>query len=165
MKSGFLQRRIVQPVLNLLGQGTKPEEIALSIACGLVLGVFPSLGSTLLCFLAALTFGLNLPALQLVNYLMYPVQFALLIPFIRAGEVLFRSSRLPLSLTQILAMIKAGVWHSIKVLWVATIHAIAVWGLIAPLAIYVLYRVLAPVLRRLALEARLYRASGGTEAC
>jgi uncharacterized protein (DUF2062 family) len=164
MKSGFFHRRIVKPVLDLLRQGTKPEEIALSIACGLVLGIFPSLGwTTLLCFVAAVTFRLNIPAMQLVNYLMYPVQLALLIPFIRAGELLFHSTRLPLSLIQILAMIKAGVWHSIKVLWLATLHAIAVWALIAPLSIYALYRILAPVIRRLAPENGLYGAAEGAE--
>ena len=161
-----MRRRIARSVLDLLRQGTTPEEIALSIAFGLVLGVFPSLGwTTLLCLLAAVTFGLNLPSIQLVNYFAYPLQLALLVPFIRAGELLFHSTRLPLSLTQILAMIKAGVWHAIEVLWIATVHAIAVWALIAPLAIYILYRVLAPVLRRVALEAGLHPAAGGTEAC
>jgi uncharacterized protein (DUF2062 family) len=166
MNDGFFQRRIVRPVLDLLRQGTTPEKIALSIAFGLVLGVFPSLGwTTLLCFLAAFMFGLNLPAVQLVNYFVYPLQLALLIPFIRAGERLFHSPRLPLSLTQILAMIKAGVWHSIKVLWVATAQAIAVWVLIAPLSIYVLYLVLTPLLRRLALVSGLQQTSHGREVC
>jgi uncharacterized protein (DUF2062 family) len=166
MSHGFLQRRIVQPIVNLLRQGTTPEEIALSIAFGLVLGIFPSLGwTTLLCLLATVMFGLNLPSVQLVNYFAYPLQLALLVPFIRAGELLFHSTRLPLSLTQILAMIKADVWHAINVLWIATVQAIAVWVLIAPLAIYILYRVLSLALRRVALEAGLYRAPGGTEAC
>jgi len=166
MSNAFFDRRVIQPVLNLLRQGTKPEEIALSIAFGLVLGIFPSLGwTTLLCLLAAVTFRLNLPAVQLVNYLVYPLQLALLIPFIRAGELLFHSAIMPLSVSQILAMIKAGVWHSIKVLWIATVQAIAVWALIAPPAIYILYRILAPALRRLAMETGLYRPTRGTEVC
>ena len=166
MSHGFLQRRIVVPVLDLLRQGTTPEEIALSMAFGLVLGIFPSIGwTTLLCLLAAVIFGLNLPSVQLVNYFAYPLQLALLVPFIRAGELLFHSTRLPLSLTQILAMIKADVWHAIHVLWIVTVQAIAVWVLIAPLAIYILYRILAPVFRRLALESGLYRGPRGTEAC
>jgi uncharacterized protein (DUF2062 family) len=165
MSNGFFHRRIVRPLLDLLLQGATPEKIALSIAFGLVLGIFPSLGwTTLLCLLAAVTFGLNLPAVQLVNYFAYPLQLVLLIPFIRAGELLFHSTRLPLSLAQILAMIKADVWHAINVLWIATVQAIAVWALIAPLAIYILYRIVAPIIRRVALEAGLYRAPGGTEA-
>ena len=88
--NSLFQRRITRPILEVLRQGTTPEKIALSIAFGLVLGIFPAIGwTTLLCFLAAIIFRLNLPAVQLVNYFMYPVQLALLIPFIRAGELLF----------------------------------------------------------------------------
>jgi uncharacterized protein (DUF2062 family) len=171
MSHGFFQRRVVRPILDLLRQGSTPEKIALSIAFGLVLGIFPSLGwTTLLCLLAAVIFRLNLPAVQLVNYFAYPLQLAMLIPFIRAGEFLFHSVSLSLSLTQILAMIKADVWHSIKVLWIATVHAIAAWALIAPLAIYVLFRILSPILRRLALASglsgrKLNVSAVGTEVC
>ncbi len=169
MNPGFFQRRILRPVLDLLSQGTSPEKIALSISFGLVLGVFPSLGwTTLLCFLAAVIFRLNLPAVQLVNFFVYPLQLVMLIPFIRAGEFLFHGGRLSLSVAQILAMIKADVWHAIKVLWIATVHAVAAWALVAPLAIYVLFRILSPMLRRLALasglsERELSVAAVGTE--
>jgi uncharacterized protein (DUF2062 family) len=166
MSDGFIQRRIIQPVLHLLRQGTTPEEIALSMAFGLVLGIFPSLGwTTLLCFLATLLFGLNLPAVQLVNYFAYPLQLALLIPFIRAGEILFHSARLPLSVAQIVAMIHANVGNAIKVLWIVTLHAIAVWTMLAPPVIYILYRALVPVLQRLARVSGLRKPADGTEAC
>ena len=79
-------------ILDLLRQGITPEKIALSIAFGIVLGVFPALGWTaLLCLVASAGLRLNLPAMQLVNFLVYPLQLLLLVPFIRAGEVLFRS--------------------------------------------------------------------------
>ncbi len=82
MIAGWLRRKIVNPILDLLRQGITPEKIALSIALGLTLGVAPVLGSTsILCLLAAFVLGLNLPAIQLVNYLVYPLQLALLAPF------------------------------------------------------------------------------------
>ena len=150
----FFHRRIVRPILGLLRQGITPEKIALSVAFALVLGVFPAVGwTTLLCLIVAIRLRLNVPAMQLVNYLVYPLQLMLLVPFIRAGEILFRAPRLSLSLAQIMSMIHAGVWQAIKTLWVATVHAIAVWAIIAPLAIYLIYRVLAPVLGKIA-EAR-----------
>ncbi len=152
---GWMQRRLVKPIVDLLTQGITPEKIALSMAFGLVLGVFPALGwTTLLCFVAAVWFRLNVPAMQLVNYLMYPLQLALLVPFIRAGEWLFRAPKLVISLSQILAMVKADVWHAIAALWVATIHAVIVWALLAPVAVWVIYRVLAPMLRKLAEGSR-----------
>ena len=166
MSAGFFQRRIVRPVLDLLRQGTTPEKIALSIAFGIVLGIFPSLGwTTLLCFLATLLFELNLPAVQLVNYFVYPLQMVLLIPFIRAGEILFHGARLPLSLVQIVGMIHANVGNAIKVLWVVMLHAIAVWSLLAPATIYILYLVLVPVLRRLAQVSGLRKSADCTEVC
>ncbi|PWT97605.1 MAG: hypothetical protein C5B51_31055 [Terriglobia bacterium] len=63
-----------------------PETVALILAIGLVVGVFPVFGiPTLLCTLAAVTLRLNLPALQLINQLSSPLQLALLIPLARAG--------------------------------------------------------------------------------
>ena len=72
MKPGFFHRRVVAPIVALLTQGITPGKIALSLAFGITLGVFPVLGTTtLLCVAAALMFGLNLPAIQLVNWLIY----------------------------------------------------------------------------------------------
>lgn len=159
MNNGFFHRKIVRPVVDLLRQGITPEKIALSIACGLILGIFPALGwTTLLCFLAAVIFRLNLPAVQLVNYFFYPLQLLLLIPFIRAGELFFHSARMPLSLTQILALIKTDAGHAIRTLWMATVHAVAVWALIAPLLVYLIYKILTPALRRVAAVSGMLRS-------
>ena len=63
-----------------------PETVALVVAVGLVLGVFPVFGCpTFLCAAAAVILRLNLPALQLVNQLSSPLQLALLIPLGRFG--------------------------------------------------------------------------------
>jgi uncharacterized protein (DUF2062 family) len=145
----FFHRRPVRPILDLLRQGVTPEKIALSIALGVALGVFPVLGSTTaLCALAALVLRLNLPAIQVVNYFVYPLQIALLIPFFRMGEWLFRSPHLPLSVSQIYAMIHANMWDAIRSLWTTAWHAVIVWCLLAPVFVAIVYAVLAPVLRR-----------------
>lgn len=66
--------------------GLSPETIAVIFVLGLVLGVFPVFGlPTLLCAAAAVTFRLNLAAIQLVNQLSAPLQYALLFPLGRAG--------------------------------------------------------------------------------
>jgi hypothetical protein len=151
MKHGFFHRRVVAPIVTLLTQGITPEKIALSLAFGIVLGIFPVLGSTtILCAVAALIFQLNLPAIQLVNYLIYPLQLFMLVPFIRMGEKLFRVAPLPLSLTQILAMVRADLPHAISRLWLAEVHAILAWLLSGPPAIFLLYIVLSRALRQVA---------------
>lgn len=165
MKPGFFHRRVVAPIVALLTQGITPEKIALSLAFGIVLGTFPVLGSTtVLCAAAALVFELNLPAIQLVNYLIYPMQLFLLVPFLRIGEKLFHAHALQFSLAQILSMLRADMPHAVATLWLAEVHAICAWLLTGPLAISLLYLLLSSVLRqvassnglRAAMEAKLY---------
>jgi hypothetical protein len=67
----------------------KPEQVALLVSVGLVAGVFPIMGiPTLLCLLAAAGLRLNPLALQLVNNISSPLQWALLLPLVRAGAYL-----------------------------------------------------------------------------
>src|SRR6267143_1282461 len=109
VQKGFFYRRLVRPILDLLRQGVTPEKLALGLAIGGALGVFPALGcTTLLCTIVAIVLRLNLPAIQIVNYFVYPIQIALLVPFFRLGEKLFRAAPLPVSIAQIQGMIHAN---------------------------------------------------------
>ncbi|HUO61818.1 MAG TPA: DUF2062 domain-containing protein [Candidatus Acidoferrales bacterium] len=133
-------RKLVQPVLDLLTQGVTPEKIALSLTIGAVVGTFPLLGTTTtLCTLLAIAFGLNLPAIQLANYAVYPVQLLLLLPAIRIGEKLAHASPLALSVAQITAMVHADRWYAARVLWHSAAHALIGWTLFAIPALIVLY--------------------------
>src|ERR1700752_5013056 len=124
MTNGFLSRKLLRPLLELLRQGATPEKLALSIALGAVLALLPAIGcNTTLCALIALIWRLNLPAVQLVNYFLYPLQIALLIPFFRLGEKLFRAPHLPLSVSQIALMVHANFWGAVAFLWNTTWHA------------------------------------------
>jgi uncharacterized protein (DUF2062 family) len=146
---GFFKRWLVGPILDLLRQGVTPEKIALSVALGAALGVIPALGwSTTLCAIAAIVLRLNLPAIQIVNYFVYPAQIALLVPFFRWGEKLFRAQHFPISVPQIYGLFHAGAWIAIKLLWTTIWHAIVVWGMMAPVFIGLLYVILMPLLRR-----------------
>jgi uncharacterized protein (DUF2062 family) len=147
----FLQKRLVRPILQLLTQGITPEKIALSLAFGIMLGVFPVLGTTsLLCLIAAVLFRLNLAAVQLVNILVYPLWFALLIPFVRVGERLFGAPPLALTGSQILSLAHAGFLHSVSLLWLTALRAAAAWLLVGPAGVIALYLILVPLIRSLA---------------
>ncbi len=149
MTEGLFKRRLVRPIVELLKQGVTPEKIALSIALGAALGVFPVIGSTTaLCAIAAIVLRLNLPAIQIVNYSMYPAQIALLVPFFRLGEKLFRAPRFQVSVPQIYALFQASTWNAIKLLWTTTWHAIVAWSLLAPVFVAAVYVMLVPILRR-----------------
>ena len=138
MITGFLYRKIVGPVVALIKQGISPEKISLGMACGIVLGVFPVLGSTtILCGLAALIFRLNLPAIQLVNYMVYPLQIMLLIPFFHLGDLLFQVEPLPLSAQELITLLQADLWGTIRAFWNNTLRAIVAW-LLASLPIFLI---------------------------
>jgi uncharacterized protein (DUF2062 family) len=151
MSFSFWRHRIVEPLIGLLKQGVTPEKIALGLAMGIVLGVTPMVGSTtILCMVAAFLLRLNPAAIQLVNYLMMPLQLALLIPFIRAGEWVFGAARNPVTLDRIRQLIEANVWHAIVALWTSTVHALAVWATLGALAVFPIYWLLVGPLRKLA---------------
>lgn len=140
MTGDFLKRHLVHPVIKLLVGGVTPEKIALSLTLGLVIGVCPVLGlTTVLCAAAAILFRLNLPAIQLTNYLAYPLQFVFMIPFIRFGEHLFGAERLRFSVQQMLAMARADLSHAVATLWLAALQGLAAWLLVSPILVFILY--------------------------
>lgn len=74
----------------LFSGGLAPREMAFTLCLGGALGVMPLIwGTTVLCALLAARFRLNQAAMQAINYLCYPLQLALFIPFCRLGEQLF----------------------------------------------------------------------------
>jgi uncharacterized protein (DUF2062 family) len=149
--ASFVRRRIVEPVLDLLRQGVTPEKLALSLAFGLGIGIFPVLGvSTVLCTVVAIALRLNLPAIQLVNYLASPLQLVLIIPFVRVGEHVLGLKAQPLSIAEGFRIMAEGVLHAIVVLWDAIVHAALGWIVIGPVLIFALYRAFRPILVRAA---------------
>jgi uncharacterized protein (DUF2062 family) len=144
-----LHRKLIQPFIELLKQGVTPEKIALTIALGVTLGVTPVIGSTtMLCTLAALALQLNLPAILLINGAVYPLQLALLVPFLRAGAWMFRAHGPTPSIGQIFHLIRTDVWLATTTLWIATMHALVIWLIAGCAATAVVYLVLAALLRR-----------------
>jgi uncharacterized protein (DUF2062 family) len=71
-------------------QGLEPDQIAWCISLGLVCGVFPVMGTTtILVALIALVFRLNIVLIQLIHWLVSPLQLLLLIPFFQLGQTWF----------------------------------------------------------------------------
>lgn len=70
--------------------GLTPQKLALTLCIGFALGIMPLLwGTTLICIMLAHFFRLNHAALQAVNYLLYPLQLTLLVPFFKLGAWLY----------------------------------------------------------------------------
>lgn len=98
---------------------------------GLGVGIFPVFGTTtILCAVLAGVFRLNQPVVQVANYLAYPLQISLFIPFLRMGDRWFRLPPGALSLPAFLASMRMEPWHAVAGLWTRIWHACLVWAVI-----------------------------------
>lgn len=146
-----MTRTLTEKVIAFLKQGLTPHDLALTVAIGVTMGIFPVLGmTTILCTLAAVTLRLNLPALQSVNWAMSPVQLLLLIPFTHAGAWVFGGTGITLSLAEVKILMETDLLGTIAQFLTAVLRGIGLWALIAVPIGVVLYMVSLPFLTRAA---------------
>jgi len=151
----WVRRKIVDPLKTQLTQGVSPSRLAAALALGAVVGVFPVLGTTtLLSALAAAALRLNQPAIQVANYVAYPLQLALYLPLFRAGAALFGGPPVTFTLSQVQAELAADVGDTVVRYAGANLRAAGAWALAAPLACAVLFLALRALLSRLPLPGR-----------
>jgi uncharacterized protein (DUF2062 family) len=73
--------------VQIFTYGLTPFQLALTISFGVTLGLFPFIGLTsVLCFIFAFIFRLNIIVIQLVNWLVAPLQLIMLVPFYQLGN-------------------------------------------------------------------------------
>lgn len=149
--SGVWWRRwLVDPIVRQLTLGATPEKIAWTIALGVVLGVFPIMGTTtLVCLLAGWLFRLNQPVLHVFKTLVYPLHLALILVFIRLGERLYGVPLITFSIPEMLTKFKADPMQFARDFGMAAWHGVSAWLLIAPVAAILIKLLLLPVLKRL----------------
>jgi len=148
---GWWQRRIAGPIRQQLTQGITPDKIALTLALGCTLGIFPILGSGfLLCGVAAWALKLNQPIIQATGTLTYPLQLLLLIPFYRSGEWLSGAPAIPLSIPVLIGRFFENVPLFLREYGMTGVRGILVWSLTAPFVLTALYFSLRSLLRRIA---------------
>ena len=115
-----MRRALREFCVNLWPGNVPADTAARSVAVGALLGLMPLFGlPTPLCALVAGIFRLNLPLTQAGNYLVYPLQIALVIPFYKLGEWMYLSP---------------GVTRSS--VWATACHTLTAWLCVSgPLAI------------------------------
>lgn len=127
MSVGFSQK-FTKPAMRLLSQGTSPEKLALSITSGLIIGILPILGTTsLLCAGVALIFRLNLPVVQLANYLVYPLQLLLVIPFVSMGAFLFNAQPITVSPDELVLLFQSDFRAALAFFADLLVYATVTW--------------------------------------
>ncbi len=147
--------------MGLLKMGADPDKLAWSLALGVVVGVNPLLGSTTLVALGlASAFRLNLVASQVGNHAMYPLELLLFPVFIKVGDVIFGTDKLPLEGRELWYAAKHHPWHTTRLLWTWEWHALVVWAVFAVVAVPVIALGTEPVLRRMAARVRRGQTAG-----
>ncbi|KMZ75213.1 Cytoplasmic membrane protein [Zostera marina] len=140
----WIQKKIVDPLLQILRRGAEPKQLAFSAALGLTLGVFPICGITLvLCVLAIAVLGeyCHAPCMMLANFVATPFELCLVIPFLRFGEFICSSSHFPLNSD---ALIKVLTGHGTEDMLLSIFHALLGWVFAAPFLLAILFMVFLP---------------------
>ncbi|MBA4058115.1 MAG: DUF2062 domain-containing protein [Marivirga sp.] len=137
----FSRKHFTNVVIQALSQGITPRKLALTCSLGVVIGIFPIFGTTtLLCLGLALLFRLNIPLIQLVNYLVAPLQLILVLPFIKLGTYVFQLTPFPYSSDQLMSMFRNDFWLLLKETGLALTIGIGVWiGISIPLFFLLFY--------------------------
>jgi len=140
-------RKLKTAVLNALRQGWSPEAVSWSVAVGVTWAIFPIYGITMATLgIIGVVWKLNHPIMQSINYLMAPVKFILIIPYIRLGEWMFRPEQpFTLSIPEFTLRFKEAPLETLAEFAATFLHAIAGWGLSVPFVVagsYVLTRLI-----------------------
>ncbi len=73
-------------IIQIITFGLSPVQLGLTLSFGITLGLFPFIGLTsILCFVFAFVFRLNWVVIQLVNWVVSPLQLIMLVPFYQFG--------------------------------------------------------------------------------
>ena len=109
MSEGYIQKKFIRPLVNLLKQGMDPSRLSLALTSGAIIGVFPILGiATFVCGGVAAFFRLNHPAIQLANYVVFPMQLVLFFPFLTLEETVTGNSLDEISKTKLVETFNLG---------------------------------------------------------
>lgn len=124
----------------MLRQGLSPRELALAVASGTTLSLFPVPGTTTVLNLAiAKMSGLNLAVSQAANWLASPLQVILLVPFMKAGAWMLGIDASALSPEAIGRMATEGVLPLVGDLGILVLAGAAAWAVIAAPLFLVVY--------------------------
>jgi len=145
----WFKRKVKDPLVAELKQGITAKDLALASAVSLAIAVNPFIGTTtLLCLLAGKIFRLNHVVMQTINYFSYPLQIALIIPWIRLGEKLSGSEAQVIEITQMKAEFSQSFANFVSKFCQLGVHAFLGWLVVVPWATWIVYRILLLVFKR-----------------
>ena len=123
------QNRVRGPVMRELTLGISPGRVALASILGLVSATWPQIGTNpLMALLLSWTFRCNKAITSGVSLVFTPLQYALMIPFLRLGETLLGVEHFETSVPDIIYIVFTDPIGSFAVLGMPLVHAIVGWA-------------------------------------
>ncbi len=148
----FWKNKATKKITEVLKQGATPEKLALSLSLGITVGIIPLYGITsLLITLVALSLRLNFAVTHIAHYIVHPLQIALIIPFMKIGELFYKDTLIPYSIKKIMHMLNTDLWGTLHDFWVAYLSAFGIWLIISVPLVLILYKTLIIPLRKYSL--------------
>lgn len=144
------RRWLIAPVVVQLTGGASLDKIAWTIALGMVLGIFPVMGTTtFVCLLAGWLCKLNQPLLHVFRAIVYPLHLLLILVFIRLGERLYDAPLISFSIPQLVGKFEESPLQFARDFGMAAWHGVSAWLLVAPIVAVLVKQAVMPVLRSL----------------
>jgi uncharacterized protein (DUF2062 family) len=137
----YFNRKVMQPLMALLKAGATPQKLALSVAFGCIIGIFPIFATTLICIFIAFIFRLNHAAIQIANYAVYALQFILFIPFIQLGLFIMGKSISTEKLEEMVDWIATDIWLAMGEVGEIFLAGLLGWGIVAIPVFAIIYPV------------------------
>ena len=136
----FWRRWLLDPVLQQLKQGVSPEKVALALAVGSAVALFPILGTTtLLCVGVSLCLRLNQAIVQGINALCFAIWIPCLIGQVRVGDALTRAPTQGLNVPAMVGVFRRDPAEFLHRFGTTALHALLGWIVLAPLWILACY--------------------------
>lgn len=147
----FFERLIFDPIVAQLTQGLTPEKIALTIAIGSSIAMFPILGTTtIICLIIGVFMKLNQPIIQAVNYACTPIHLPFIFYSFKWGEALFGVQHSRLEMRVMRRLLAENPLQFVRDYGTTAFHAIVVWAILVPFWGVAIYYVVRPMLREIA---------------
>ena len=154
MVIGWAKRKFLEPLKNIIKQGISIERLSVSLALGVTVGLIPLYGiTTLLVGFIAFSLRLNFMAMQIAHYIVHPIQIALLVPFLKLGDSVVKTSSASFTVHQYIEFFKADFWGALHKFWLVNLSAIGIWFIVSiPLSLglyFLIFRIIRRYLPRL----------------
>jgi uncharacterized protein (DUF2062 family) len=146
--------KVKKIIIDQMKKGASPEKLTQSVLGGILIGIFPILGTTMtMAAVSASIWKLNHIVIQTVNYLLYPVQIIMIPVYIKAVSLMFDVGHVPLRPDLIMKQFTNSPKLFLKQYTLIGLYAIILWAFLS----IVLYLVLYPIILKVILKLQKRR--------